>query len=102
MSNCYSFNKHVKSVYCTAGPVLAVRDTKMNKTQTGDSINSIKEMGAQRRFTQRPVEGANGNSEEESASLGWEQGRLYFMASWRHWSAEWCRRAFPHVFTTFK
>ena len=70
--------------------MLDVRDTKMNKTQTRDSINSVREVRDQHQLTQSLVESSSCQKrhpdgmpcelkEEDIASLGQEQGRLGFM-----------------------
>lgn len=70
--------------------MLDVRDNKMNKTQTRDSINSVREVRDQHQLTQSLVESSSCREEtsrwmpcelkeEDIASLGQEQGRLGFM-----------------------
>lgn len=89
MSDRYSFSKHVTSVYYTTGPVLGVRDTKLNKTQTQSSMSSVREVRAgPQQLTQCLVENASGRKRQPDGTLhelgggkghsGQELGRRYF------------------------
>lgn len=107
LSDCYSFNKHVVSTYCAPGPVLGVRELKMKKIQTQNSVSSVREVRDQHQLTQHLVENAScywrlqmgcsvSTTKEKGASLGQKQRRLYFMVAPECWRSR--KYIPPHVY----